>query len=184
MILLLAVALAGPAVAAPVPPVAPASAVTAPAPISAPPAPPGPADTVVIPAETPVVLALAEEVSSRHAKPLQHFALRLAEPILVGGRIVVPAGAPAEGEVIHAGRAGTKPGELILAARSIDAGAVRIPLHKGHFSNSGASSAMVIAGPGFVSYSTSGKNIKLPVGFRLPALVAAATPVPVPPVAP
>lgn len=135
--------------------------------------------TLVVAAETPVVLELTEPIGSRHSKTLQRFALRLAEPILVDGRVAVPAGAPAVGEIVHAARAGTKPGELILAARYIDVGTARIPLHKTRFSHTGASrSTTIVGGPGLISWSTSGDNIKLPVGFRLPAFVTAATAVP------
>lgn len=137
--------------------------------------------TLLIPAETPVALELTEEVGSKHSKTLQRFGLWLAEPILVDGRVAVPAGTPAVGEVVHAARAGTKPGELILAARYIAFGDVRIPLHKTRFSHTGASgSTTIIGGPGVISWSTHGHNIKLPPGFRLPSFVAAATSVPAP----
>jgi hypothetical protein len=52
------------------------------------------------------------------------FPIRLAEPLMAGGQVLLPAGALGVGEVVEAkpaGGAGT-PGVLILAARYLDAG--------------------------------------------------------------
>jgi hypothetical protein len=69
-----------------------------------------------------VELELAEPVGSARHKNGDRFRLRLATPLLVDGVVVVPAGTPGVGEVIHAqsSRGGGKPGELLLAARFLE----------------------------------------------------------------
>jgi len=83
-----------------------------------------PAADRVIPALTAVALRFDEEVSSQSSKTGATFPLTLAEPIILDCKVVVPAGARGEGEVIWAkksGGAGTA-GELVLAARWIEVG--------------------------------------------------------------
>lgn len=85
---------------------------------------------VLIPALTPVRIELLSPQGSKISKSGDLFAIRLAEPIIVDGQVVVPAGVTGMGEVIHAKRAGGSgaPGELILAARYLDLGTVRLRL--------------------------------------------------------
>jgi hypothetical protein len=85
---------------------------------------------VTLAADTVVHIVLAEAVSSNGRKRGDKFAIKLAAPIVVDGRTLVPAGATGQGEVVdaqHAGFGGA-PGKLVVAARYIDAGAVRIRL--------------------------------------------------------
>src|SRR5262249_51601016 len=107
------------------PPAEPAQP-SSPAPTAAPAAP---AD-LHLAADTPVRIELGEAVSSKDRKDGDKFAIRLAPPIVVDGRIVAPAGSPGQGEVIYAerGGGGGKPGKLVLAVRYIDVGGVHIRL--------------------------------------------------------
>jgi len=101
------------------------------APPAAPAAAPAPAPACcVIPAGTPVVLELLDELSSRTAMRGDHFAMRLVEPITVDGRVLAPAGARGTGEVVDAAKAGMggRPGELTVAARYLAVGDLQIPL--------------------------------------------------------
>eukprot|EP01035_Chromulina_nebulosa_P001088 gene1089-biopygen932 len=87
---------------------APAATATAPA-----------AEGVKVPGGTPLIVELVDKIGSRHAHTGDHFRIRLAEPLTIDGRVVLPAGTAGEGEVVQA-KAATfsgSPGELILAAR-------------------------------------------------------------------
>ncbi|MBC2664978.1 hypothetical protein H7F51_05580 [Novosphingobium flavum] len=100
-------------------PISPAALAESAAPVPAPtPVPSGPA----IPALTPLVLRFEAEMSSQTSKTGEHFPISLAEPVLLDGKVVVPAGALGEGEVIHAKKSGGSgaAGELVLAARWLD----------------------------------------------------------------
>lgn len=83
-----------------------------------------------IPARASVDIEITQAFGSKTAKGGDRFTIRLAEPLVVEGRTLLPAGLTGEGEVVHAARArwGGKPGELVLAARFLDCGATRIPL--------------------------------------------------------
>jgi hypothetical protein len=99
----------------------PAEAATPPA-SSTPTPPPVPAN--IIPAGTIVTLVITEPLSSGKSRSGDHFGLKLAEPIVVGGVVLLPAGAVGLGEVIDAKPAniGGRPGRLVLAARFLDSG--------------------------------------------------------------
>src|SRR5262245_17226534 len=73
----------------------PAQVEVAAAPVSAPAA-------IRIPAGTVVQVEFAETISSSGSHPGDSFAIRLAEPITVGDRVVVQAGAIGAGEIIDA----------------------------------------------------------------------------------
>lgn len=96
----------------------------------APAALPVPAGHVRIAAGTVVTVAVAETISSKTGAIDQMFAIRLAEPIVIDGKVAVPAGVTGKGQVIHAAKARAmgKAGELTLAARSIDCGTTPLAL--------------------------------------------------------
>ena len=75
-----------------------------------------------VPAGTPIEIEIRDALGSAQSQRGDKFAFVLHAPVVDGERIVIPAGTPGVGEVVHAERArgGGKPGELILAARYID----------------------------------------------------------------
>ena len=77
---------------------------------------------VAIPSLTPILIRFETEISSQVNKTGERFLISLAEPIIIGGKEIVPAGAKGEGEVIHAKKSGGSgaAGELVLAARWLD----------------------------------------------------------------
>jgi hypothetical protein len=83
-----------------------------------------------LPALTVIDLIVEEPVSSDVQKNGDRFPLRVAEDVLVGDAVVIPAGSRGEGEVVHAARSrgGGKAGELILAARYVRVGEREIKL--------------------------------------------------------
>jgi hypothetical protein len=76
---------------------------------------------VELPALTPVLIQFDEKVSSDGNRNGDHFRFHVAADVRVGDLIVIPAGSPGEGEVIHAQKSGMagKAGELIVAARFV-----------------------------------------------------------------
>jgi hypothetical protein len=78
--------------------------------------------TVRVSSGAVVELEFAETLSSKANTTGQLFALRLREPIVVDGQIVVPAGMMGGGEVIDASRAGMggRSGKLILSGRFLE----------------------------------------------------------------
>jgi len=129
-----------------------------------------------IPAGTPVEIENVEAVGSRHSHTRDSFTIRLAVPIVVDGRTIVPAGATGVGEVVHAARSGGGlGGELILAARYLEVDGVRVALRSMRFAVTGADGRISwMSGPGYVAMTRgSGGNIEVPAGTRHKAVVAA-----------
>ena len=88
---------------------------------------------LLIPAKSIVEIEITEPVSSKVNNLGDTFTLKLAEPFLMADRTVLPAGLTGRGEVTHAAKSGWggKAGELIVNARYVKCGDIRIPL--GHF---------------------------------------------------
>lgn len=92
-----------------------------------------PSDAAVIrtiPRLTPIVVELLATLSSETSANGDRFPLRLAQPIVIDGVTVVPAGTLGEGEVVHAKPKGGMgaAGELILTARFLQLEGQQIPL--------------------------------------------------------
>lgn len=81
------------------------------------PAPAPPPAPLVIPAGTHIRVSLGETLGSKISQPGQTFTATVADPIVVDGRTVVRAGAPASGTVIDAKSLGRFKGQAELAIR-------------------------------------------------------------------
>lgn len=144
-------------------------------------------ERITVPALTPVIIRLEEPISSNKNKPGDRFRITVAEDVRVGDAVVIPAGSPGEGEVIHAARsgAGGKAGELIIAARFVRVGDLEVRLRsfalgvagKDHTNDSFASSfligpfAMFVKG-GVITVPPATLGIaKTALEFKLPAIV-------------
>lgn len=150
------------------------------------------ADCCAIAAMTEVEIEIAEPVTSKSKRQGDHFAIRLAEPIVVDGRIVVPAGTPGLGEVVHSAKAGGagKAGELILAARYLELDGQRIPLRSfrygrrqgkdktGAVNTGNMVAAAVMPAAAVVGFLIKGGEVDIPAGTRANAKVSAATSLP------
>lgn len=81
-----------------------------------------PARLYTVAADTELVFEMGATMTSKDNQRGDRFPLRLAEPVRVDGHLVIPAGTPAMGEVVHAdrARAGGQAGELVLAARYLE----------------------------------------------------------------
>jgi hypothetical protein len=179
-------------------PAMPAETVAAPAP-AARPAP------VLLPHDTPVELMATAEVSTASALPGTVFKLRVNKPISLDGKVIVPVGTPAFGEVIAARDSGGlgKSGRMSAHLLHIQFGEARIPLEgevqaKGTGAGSAGvafaislnpialfhrgNNAKIKAGEilaGFVS-----KDVALDLSGATPKLAEKAAPPPAAPVAP
>lgn len=161
--------------AMPAPSPAPATAAAAP-PAEAPAAP---AVCCKAPAGMPILLEITERLGSKFNHQGDKFTFRLSMPIVVDGKVLVPAGTTGVGEVIDAAKAGFmgKPGELMLAARYLDYNGARIKLRGlrlGGQGNDNADLTMVLSmAVGIPALFVQGGEINIPVGARAEAKLAA-----------
>ncbi|MEI2428937.1 hypothetical protein RDV84_24455 [Lysobacter yananisis] len=150
------------------------------------------AATGAIPADTAIWLETMQPLSSATLKRGESFALRVAEPVMVDGVVVVPAGTACHGEVIHADRSrgGGRAGELLLAARYIELDGRRVGLRGFRIAATGQQkmgatmTVALVGGP--LAFFVRGTEIEIPAGTRAQARVAgaAAAPAVSPPPAP
>jgi len=161
----------------PVPTASPTAPLAAPGP--GPNAPASAAGCCRIPAGTVVAVELSAPVSSTNHRTGDVFALRLAEPLIIDGAVVVPAGTPGGGEIIDVASAGLAghSAKLVLAARYIDFAGARIPLHGFHVGGGGHDNTQVVMAAdiavGLVSLLIPGGNITYKAGTRANAHVTA-----------
>ncbi len=130
-----------------------------------------------LPAFTPVDIEILTPLNSKTSKMGDFFDIRLAEPIMVDGKIVVEAGAVGKGEVIHSAkaRAAGKAGELILTARYIEDRGQKIQLRSFKFGattgTNNRDGALIVgaalAAP--LALIISGGNVDVPAGTRAQA---------------
>jgi hypothetical protein len=118
----------------------------------------------VLPANTVIELEMVEPVGSKTSKPGDLFHLRVATAVELKGSVVIAAGTPAVGQVVHATRSGTggKAGELILAARYLDMPHGKVKLR------------MVVV-TGVFGMLVRGRDVELPAGSPLSARLAIDT---------
>ena len=138
-----------------------------------------------VPAGSVVEVELAAPVSTQVQKAGDSFALRLAEPLILNGRIVLRAGTPGVGVVIECAKPGLggKPAKLVLAARYLTDRHGRVPLQGLQLTGAGrdrsmAANAVGLAGIAFaplglVGLALTGGDTELPTGARATAKIAA-----------
>jgi len=132
----------------------------------------------IVPAGVEVELELPA-INSKTAVRGGSFVIKLAEPVTLNGRILMPAGSTGAGEIVHGERARGmgKPGELILAARYLEVDGRKVALRGlkvGSMGKDATTDALVvsfIAGPlvGFMK----GGEVDVPAGTRARAVVSA-----------
>lgn len=159
---------------------------TSPAPQNTSQCPPPAADAApCIPALTAVRIAIRAHLGSKISQSGQTFAIELAEPVVIDGTEVLPAGTPGMGEVVHAKKSGGSgaSGELILAARYLEIAGRRLRLRSMNFAaagedNVGAVTSAAIASSAtipvlaFVGFLVKGKPIDIPEGTLVNAKTA------------
>lgn len=134
-----------------------------------------------VPAGTPVTIALGTTLASSTHKRGDVFPIVLAEPLLIDGAEYLPAGTPGTGQITHAAtaRGGGAPGELMIAARTLET--PNGPLRLGGFKlggrgedNSGMALGVSIAVGPFAMF-IRGREIVIPAGTRGIARIRAST---------
>lgn len=134
---------------------------------------------------TPVLLDITGPVSSKTSNSLDTFAFTVAEPVMAGDVVAIPAGATGVGEIVHAKKAGGMgaAGELVLAARYVELGGRRVRLRSTAIDAEGKSrvngvNALAAAGAATIlpvavlGFFIKGGEIELPAGTRLIARLA------------
>jgi hypothetical protein len=147
-----------------------------------------PSAALLAPAGADVLVELSETVGTKGRKPGDHFTLRLAEPLIVGDRVVIPAGATGVGEIIDVARPGMagRPAKLILAARYIETGGTRVTLHAFQLGGMGVSRKDAAAALSFAPYvgvfalAVTGGDLEYPAGARARAKILADVVLPPP----
>lgn len=141
-----------------------------------------------VPAGTVMMVELAEPVSTRTHKAGDTFALRLAEPVVVQGQVVLQAGTKGVGEVTDASKPGLggKGAKLVLSVRSLTGpGGSELPLKGLQLAAAGrgherAATALGLGGIGFaplgfVGIAIHGGDVEFPEGTQATAKLAAST---------
>lgn len=132
--------------------------------------------------DTPVELMALSEVSTADAAPGQIFKLRVNKPIEVDGRVIVPVGTPAFGQVVSAVDSGGlgKSGRMTAKLLAIRLGGTEIPL-EGEMSAKGTgagSAGVAVLFTGWVGLFHRGNNAKIKAGEVLAGYVARDTAIP------
>jgi hypothetical protein len=132
---------------------------------------------VVLAANSIIELEMVDTVSSVTSKRGDFFKLRVAVDVKSGDAVLIAAGTPVVGQVVHAAAAGNggKGGELILAARYLELPQGQVKL-RGSFGAAGknrvgaALTTAVFGGP--FGMMVRGKESVLPAGSALSAKLA------------
>jgi hypothetical protein len=141
-----------------------------------------------VPAGTEVMVELAEPVSTKTHKIGDTFAIRLAEPVVIQGQVVLRAGAVGVGEVTFASKPGFggKAAKLVLSARSLtDPGSADLPLKglqltaagRGHATEATALGlgGIAFAPLGLVGIAIHGGDVVIPAGTQATAKLGVST---------
>lgn len=131
---------------------------------------------ILVPRDTPVVLMAVSEVSTATALSGMRIRLRVHQPILIGGKIVVPVGTPAFGTVVTAEDSGGlgKSGRMTARLQYIRLGDADIPLD-GDLSAKGTgagSAGVAVLFTGVVGLFHRGNNAKIKAGEIVSAFVS------------
>lgn len=121
----------------------------------------------VVPALTPIEIAIDANIGSKQSKSGQTFPIRLVSPIVIDGKEIVAGGALGIGEVVHAKKSSSSgaPGELVLAARYLEVAGRRLLLRSLHLSGVGKDNIATVDGLAIAS-ATSPVPVAL-IGFMI-----------------
>lgn len=133
---------------------------------------------------TKVPLKLNEELTTKgkHLRVGQHFRMEVAEPVLVNGQVVIPAGAPAVGEITEVRNKGMwgKSGHLTAQMLYVSVNGRQIRM-TGTFDDKGVTgTGGVIAAVAFIpvaGFFTTGTSAKVPVGAAVTGFIGEDIPI-------
>ena len=147
--------------------------------------PVAPAGTVLLKRDTPIHLMVMSEVSTKERGIGYRFKLRVNQPVLVGGAIVIPVGTLAWGEVTSATSSGNvgKSGTLSAKLLNIDLNGTLIPL-TGETQAAGKSgtgeAVMAVMAIGLLGLFAKGNNAKIKAGELMTGFTAEDAQIPAP----
>lgn len=140
-----------------------------------------PQKTLVLPANSEVILRLTDELTSKgnQNKVGSMFRLTVAYDVKVDGTTVIPSGTPAVGEITKRTGKGVfgKSGKLEVELRQVDLNGQRIPLN-GKYRQEGEGNTMAAVGAVFLSAPllfVTGKSAVIPRGRELSGYTTATT---------
>jgi hypothetical protein len=147
--------------------------------------PPAPAERIVVPEGTDIKMKTLEALSSKTARVGDPVALEVTEDVRVNGRIVVPRGSKAHGEISLVKKSGVigKAGDLVIRPNYVRVGDMRIEL-RGTKDTEGASKrgeAITLAAISGIGILKKGKNAQVPVGAQVIGIVIEDTLIPLGP---
>jgi hypothetical protein len=163
----------------------PALAQTAvPAPATTPAVVIGAPDASVLRTGTEVALKMSEELTTlgKHLRVGQRFRLEVAEPVMVGGQIVIPTGSPATGEITEVRNKGMwgKSGNINARVLYVQVNGRQIRL-TGSLNDKGVTgTAGVVAAIALIpvaGFFTTGTSAVIPLGAPIKAFVDEDVPV-------
>jgi len=140
--------------------------------------------SVLLPANTSVLIEIRESVNSRNRVRGDKFPIALAAPIVIDGKLALKSGARGWGEVVYAepGGMGGKAGKLVLAARYLEVNGTQVRLKALNLSGSGAADFWAMQGAaaaiGVGALFIGGKNMEYPEGYKGVAKIAEDVTVP------
>ena len=140
-----------------------------------------PSDDCALPEAAPLEIEVVDTVASEKANAGDKFRVRLAAPVMVDGRLVLSAGTPGIGQVIHAmkRKTGGRAGELILAARYLQVGDVQVLVRGFRINVTGRQISGSTVVMGVTALETrEGLETEVPAGTVASGKVAQATVVP------
>lgn len=122
---------------------------------------------LILPKGHTILITIDREVGSKVSATGDVFPIRLAEPVVVDGVELLPAGITGEGQVVHAKKGGMAgaAGELLLAARYLDHGGRRIELRSFKFIEAGDES--LTRGKDNVGLASATNAVIGPLGFLI-----------------
>ncbi|WP_070154354.1 hypothetical protein [Sphingobium phenoxybenzoativorans] len=134
------------------------------------------AQSLTLPEGTPVHLQTRDDLSSKNARKGDKVEMTVAEPVIVNGVTVIPAGAPATGEISRARDNGLlgRSGKLEIEVTQVSADGRIVPLRgqqnaKGKAGTIGAVGAGVVFLP--LAIVVKGKEAKIPAGTKVDVYV-------------
>lgn len=162
---------------------APAADVAVQAPVAVDPVAAVAGQRLQVPAGTELMFEMVESLSSKTNQRGDRFTLRLAEPLMLDGQLLIPAGTLAVGDVVHAdrARAGGQAGELVLAARYLDWDGRQLPLkalRAGVGRNRTDAAVGVMVAAGFAGFLVRGGQMEVPAGSPISATLREAVELP------
>lgn len=129
-------------------------------------------------AGTLLSLETMDLLNSSQRKRGDKFGLRVVVPYVVDGVEIIPAGTTGIGEVVHAAaaRGGGAPGELLIAARSLDISGQTVPLRGLKLGVTGGDNTGMALGVSFAAgpfaMFVRGREIEIPASTRVEVKVA------------